>query len=124
MVLCSDYNLKLLLIGNSNVGKSCLLLRFSVPLATPRKTSSNPSCSTPLASISYLPIHSENQDGHSQRREGQARPRKIWLTQWDTAGQERFRTITNSYYRNANGIIIVYDITDRESFDNVAHWYD
>lgn len=46
------------------------------------------------------------------------------VTQWDTAGQERFRTITNSYYRNANGIIIVYDITDRQSFENVANWYD
>ena len=46
------------------------------------------------------------------------------LTKWDTAGQDRFRTITNSYYRNANGIIIVYDITDKESFLNVSHWYD
>ena len=43
--------------------------------------------------------------------------------QWDTAGQDRFRTITSSYYRGANGIIIVYDITDRESFQNVKNWY-
>ena len=43
-------------------------------------------------------------------------------SQWDTAGQERFRTITSSYYRGAHGIIIVYDITDRESFDNVKQW--
>lgn len=42
--------------------------------------------------------------------------------QWDTAGQERFRTITASYYRGAHGIIVVYDITDRESFDNVKQW--
>ena len=42
--------------------------------------------------------------------------------QWDTAGQERFRTITSSYYRGAHGIIIVYDITDRESFENVKTW--
>jgi Ras-related protein Rab-1A len=42
--------------------------------------------------------------------------------QWDTAGQERFRTITSSYYRGAHGIIIVYDITDSESFDNVKQW--
>ena len=46
----------------------------------------------------------------------------ICLRQWDTAGQERFRTITSSYYRGAHGIIIVYDITDRESFDNVKQW--
>jgi Ras-related protein Rab-1A len=41
---------------------------------------------------------------------------------WDTAGQERFRTITCSYYRTAHGIIVCYDITDRESFNNVKQW--
>uniref|UniRef100_A0A8D3DRJ0 RAB1A, member RAS oncogene family b n=1 Tax=Scophthalmus maximus TaxID=52904 RepID=A0A8D3DRJ0_SCOMX len=65
-----DYLFKLLLIGDSGVGKSCLLLRFA----------------------------------------------------WDTAGQERFRTITSSYYRGAHGIIVVYDVTDQESFNNVKQW--
>ncbi|KAL1108631.1 hypothetical protein V6Z11_D03G124400 [Gossypium hirsutum] len=41
---------------------------------------------------------------------------------WDTAGQERFRTITSSYYRGAHGIIIVYDVTDQASFNNVKQW--
>ena len=41
---------------------------------------------------------------------------------WDTAGQERFRTITSSYYRGAHGIIIVYDITDEDSYNNVKQW--
>ncbi|XBI61724.1 hypothetical protein VPH35_042476 [Triticum aestivum] len=41
---------------------------------------------------------------------------------WDTAGQERFRTITSSYYRGAHGIIIVYDVTDQDSFNNVKQW--
>ncbi|GMP62338.1 hypothetical protein CsSME_00024471 [Camellia sinensis var. sinensis] len=42
--------------------------------------------------------------------------------QWDTAGQEHFRTINSSYYRGAHGIIVVYDVTDQESFNNVKQW--
>lgn len=46
------------------------------------------------------------------------------MFQWDTAGQERFRTITSSYYRGAHGIIVVYDCTDQESFNNVKQWLE
>ena len=42
--------------------------------------------------------------------------------QWDTAGQERFRTLTNSYYRGSHGIIVVYDASEKESFENINHW--
>ena len=46
----------------------------------------------------------------------------IKLQIWHTAGGDRFRTVTTSYYRGANGIMVVYDITDKESFDNIRHW--
>lgn len=48
--------------------------------------------------------------------------KSIKLQIWDTAGQERFRTITKSYYRGSNGIVVVYDITNRDSFEQVQHW--
>ncbi|XP_062918643.1 ras-related protein Rab-35-like isoform X1 [Mobula hypostoma] len=47
---------------------------------------------------------------------------KVKLQIWDTAGQERFRTITSTYYRNTHGVIIVYDVTNPESFVNVKRW--
>ena len=48
--------------------------------------------------------------------------RRHACAQWDTAGQERFRTISSTYYRGAHGIIVVYDVTNRVSFDNVQRW--
>ena len=47
---------------------------------------------------------------------------KVKLTIWDTAGQERFRTLTASYYRGAHGVIMVYDVSVRESFTDVSMW--
>ena len=48
--------------------------------------------------------------------------KKILVQVWDTAGQERFRTITPVYYRSVNGVIVTFDITDRESFDSINYW--
>ena len=48
--------------------------------------------------------------------------KKVKLQIWDTAGQERFKNITASYYRGGNGVLVVYDITERESFENLNSW--
>ncbi|TKY68917.1 Ras-related protein RABD2a [Spatholobus suberectus] len=98
----SDYLFKLLLIGDSGVGKSCLLLRFA----------DDSYIESYISTIGVdFKIRTVEQDGKT-----------IKLQIWDTAGQERFRTITSSYYRGAHGIIIVYDVTDEESFNNVKQW--
>ncbi|KAF3777864.1 Ras-related protein, partial [Nymphaea thermarum] len=100
--LGSDYLFKLLLIGDSSVGKSCLLLRF--------------------ADDSYVDSYISTIGVDFKIRTVELDGKTIKLQIWDTAGQERFRTITSSYYRGAHGIIIVYDVTEQESFNNVKQW--
>jgi Ras-related protein Rab-1A len=117
-----------LIIGDSGVGKSCLLLRFSDDIFTD-------------SFISTIGVD-------FKIRTVTIGGLKIKLQIWDTvclsfivcvcakranlvsleflkclqAGQERFRTITSSYYRGAHGIIVVYDVTDQKSFDNIKKW--
>ena len=97
-----DYLFKLLLIGDSGVGKSCLLLRFADDTYTE----------------SYISTIGVDFKIRTIQLEGKT----IKLQIWDTAGQERFRTITSSYYRGAHGIIVVYDTTDSETFEHVKTW--
>ena len=104
-ILCSqeyDYVFKLVLIGDSGVGKSCLLLRF--------------------ADDTYTESHISTIGVDFKIRTIQLEGKTIKLQIWDTAGQERFRTITSSYYRGAHGIIVVYDTTDSETFEHVKTW--
>ncbi|XP_005814519.1 ras-related protein Rab-8B [Xiphophorus maculatus] len=97
-----DYLFKLLLIGDSGVGKTCLLFRFSEDAFN----------TTFISTIGIdFKIRTVELDG-----------KKIKLQIWDTAGQERFRTITTAYYRGAMGIMLVYDITNEKSFDNIRNW--
>uniref|UniRef100_A0A0M3HR47 Ras-related protein SEC4 n=1 Tax=Ascaris lumbricoides TaxID=6252 RepID=A0A0M3HR47_ASCLU len=120
-----DYLFKLLLIGDSGVGKTCVLFRFSDDsfnnsfISTIGKfTRSHREvflcfanyCLEALLGIDFK-IRTIEVDG-----------KKIKLQIWDTAGQERFRTITTAYYRGAMGIMLVYDITNEKSFDNIKNW--
>lgn len=98
-----DFLIKLLLIGDSGVGKSCCLLRFS-------EDSFTPSFITTIG-IDFK-IRTIELDG-----------KRVKLQIWDTAGQERFRTITTAYYRGAMGILLVYDVTDQRSFENIRTWF-
>jgi len=98
----SDYLFKYLVIGNSGIGKSCLLIRFT------DDTFSDSYVTT--IGVDFK-IKTLDIDGKSCK-----------LQIWDTAGQERFRNIISSYYRGAQGIMLVYDITDLESFQNLNSW--
>ena len=97
-----DYLFKLLLIGNSAVGKSSLLLRFS----------------DNIFNDSFLPTIGVD----FKIRTFDLNNKTVKLQIWDTAGQERFKTITSSYYKGAHGIIMVYDITDKQSFKDIDNW--
>jgi len=95
-------NLKILIIGESGVGKSSLLLRFTDDQFDPE-----------LAATIGVDFKVKVMDQQGN---------KVKLAIWDTAGQERFRTLTPSYYRGAQGAILVYDVSSRESFTKVEDW--
>ena len=99
-----DYMFKLLVVGESGVGKTCMLLRFA------DDSFEDNFLSTIGVDFKVKEIVVDNQ--------------KVKLQIWDSAGQERFRNITASYYRNSSAIIIVYDITNHESFNKVSEWIE
>jgi len=102
-----DMQIKLLMIGDSGVGKTCLLLRYS-------NDSFSPTFITTIGiDFKIKTIKLNNESGEEKQ---------VKLQIWDTAGQERFRTITTSYFRGAQGILLVYDVTDRNSFENIKNW--
>lgn len=99
-----DMHIKLLMLGDTGVGKTCLLLRYAYDSFSP----------TFITTIGIdFKIKHIHLDGL-----------KVKLQIWDTAGQERFRTITVSYFKGAHGIILCYDVTDRDTFENVRHWIE
>jgi len=97
-----DSLLKFMIVGDSGCGKTCLLLRYVDEAFT------SSFMSTIGIDVKTKVVDSKN--------------KSVKLQIWDTAGQERYRTITTSYFRGANGIFLVYDITNQESFFNVRNW--
>mmetsp|Transcript_14018 Transcript_14018/g.16159 ORF Transcript_14018/g.16159 Transcript_14018/m.16159 type:complete len:213 (+) Transcript_14018:33-671(+) len=97
-----DMLVKLLIIGDSGVGKTCLLLRFC----------ENNFTTSHLTTIGIdFKIKTIDVDG-----------KKLKMQIWDTAGQERFKTITQTYYKGAMGIILTYSCNDRDSFNSIENW--
>eukprot|EP00565_Helicotheca_tamesis_P006412 CAMPEP_0185729240 /NCGR_PEP_ID=MMETSP1171-20130828/4776_1 /TAXON_ID=374046 /ORGANISM="Helicotheca tamensis, Strain CCMP826" /LENGTH=218 /DNA_ID=CAMNT_0028398031 /DNA_START=63 /DNA_END=719 /DNA_ORIENTATION=+ len=97
-----DHLFKILMIGDAGVGKSSMLLRFT-----------DDSFDDHIQSTIGVDFKVKHMDVGGKR---------IKLTVWDTAGQERFRTLTSSYYRGAQGVCMVYDVTRRDSFENLEQW--
>ena len=97
-----DLLFKLLLIGDSGVGKTCILFRFSDDMFN-------------TTFISTIGIDFKLKTIHLNGK-------LIKLQIWDTAGQERFRTITSTYYRGTHGVIVVYDVACGDSFANVKRY--
>ncbi len=99
-----QYLFKYIIIGDSGVGKSCLLLQF-----TDKR---------------FEPSHDLTIGVEFGARTIRIEDTPIKLQIWDTAGQESFRSITRSYYRGATGALLVYDVTRRETFDHVLSWLE
>ena len=97
-----EFIFKVLLLGNSNVGKSSLFLRFVDDIWN--------DTFVPTIGVDFK-IKTFDID-----------EKKIKMQIWDTAGQERFKNIIASYYRGAHGILLLYDVTDKDSFKNLSNW--
>ena len=97
-----EFIFKILLLGNSNVGKSSLFLRFVDDIWN--------DTFVPTIGVDFK-IKTFEIDS-----------KKIKMQIWDTAGQERFKNIISSYYRGAHGILLLYDVTDKDSFKNLSNW--
>ncbi|CAN9508237.1 unnamed protein product [Ophioblennius macclurei] len=97
-----DFLFKIILIGDSNVGKTCVVQNFKSGFFSEKQQNT--------IGVDFT-VRTVDIEG-----------KKVKMQVWDTAGQERFRTITQSYYRSAHGAVIAYDITRSATFDSVTHW--
>ncbi|XP_059080599.1 ras-related protein Rab-30-like isoform X2 [Tigriopus californicus] len=104
MATMEDYKylFKVVLVGNAGVGKTCLVRRFTQGMFPPGQGAT--------IGVDFM-IKTVEVEGE-----------KIKLQIWDTAGQERFRSITQSYYRSAHALILVYDVSNQPTFDVCPEW--
>ncbi|KAF9750355.1 Ras-related protein Rab-13 [Nosema granulosis] len=98
-----DFRFKIIILGESNVGKTCLL----------RKYKNDDFQDSIMSTIGIDTVSKRILLGD----------KTIMLNIWDTAGQERFFSITKSYYRNADGILLIFDIKDDRTFSSIDRWY-
>ena len=99
------HTFKVLILGDPSVGKSCFLIRYT------EDTFQDVYLSTIGMDCKYKKVDLEN--GESIR-----------LQLWDTAGQDRFRSITRNLYKGAAGIILIYDVTNRKTFESIKNWVE
>jgi len=99
-----DCLLKVVLVGDAGVGKTSLFENFTNPIYP--TTSYNPTIGVDFGNKTIV-----------------VQSKKIKIQIWDTAGQERFRSITHNYYRGADIVILIFDLTNMESFNNVNMWH-
>ncbi|XP_052400191.1 ras-related protein Rab-19-like isoform X2 [Carassius gibelio] len=97
-----DFLFKIILIGDSNVGKTCVIHSFKSGLFSDSQHNT--------IGVDFT-VRTIDIDG-----------KRVKMQVWDTAGQERFRTITQSHYRSAHGAMIAYDLTRRATFESLPHW--
>ncbi|XP_068169392.1 ras-related protein Rab-19 [Antennarius striatus] len=97
-----DFLFKIILVGDSDVGKTCVVQSFKSGIFIEKQQNT--------IGVDFT-VRTLDIDG-----------KKVKMQVWDTAGQERFRTITQSYYRSAHGAMVAYDITRRPTFESVPHW--
>lgn len=93
---------RIIIVGDSGVGKSCILQRF--------------------ISNSFADEHQVTIGVEFGTKSVEIQSQKVKLQFWDTAGQEGYRSITRSFYRNADGVVLAYDITSKSSFANCKFW--
>ena len=105
-------NYKFILIGNSGVGKTSIFRKLSTGEFNEKN-------------ISTIGIEKKSLDVSIEiDKDGKTEKKTFNISFFDTAGQEKFRAVTLSYYKETDGILLLYDITDRKSFDNVSIWVD